>query len=147
MIQTGIAPKTLLLANIHWRNWESHTIETEATKPMYGGPFVTFANNTFDYGLGLSYQFTPKFVMFTEGVYGESVGEDGIVNPFAPGNGTTTFKLGGSYDIGDFSLFMVGSYIWLKDGVSKPVDNPYVPNASFEDNTVFALSTGFEYKF
>ncbi|MFV0575186.1 MAG: OmpP1/FadL family transporter [Vibrio sp.] len=139
--QTAIAPKTFLLANVHWRDWSSHQMETKVTKDLTKESFVTFAHDTFDYGLGFAHQLTPKLILFTEGVYGEGAGDSGVVNPLAPGNGSTTVKLGGRYAIGDFSLFLVGGYIWLKDGTAK------VGGTKFKDNTVTTLSTGFEYRF
>lgn len=141
--QTGIAPKTLLMLNVHWRNWKEHEIKTKVTNQLYNKPFVTFANNTIDYSLGLAYQFTPKFVMFAEGAYGEGAGESGVVNPLAPNNGTTSAKLGGRYDIENWSLFMVGRYIWIKDGTALPAAG----SGEFNDNTVLSLSAGIEYKF
>lgn len=140
--QTGIAPKTLLLANVHWRNWKSQTIETKVTTQLLRGrPFVTFEENTINYTLGLAYQFSPKFIMFAEGSYNEGAGKSGVVNPLSPANGSRGAGLGGKYSFGDWSFFMVGKYFWLKDGTAR------AGNVDFDNNSVFALSTGLEYKF
>ncbi|MFH0256452.1 hypothetical protein ACGRL8_05250 [Vibrio rumoiensis] len=43
----------------------------------------------------------------------------------------------------DFSVFMVGDYIWIKDETALPVAG----GAEFNDHSALALSGGIEYKF
>lgn len=148
--QTGIAPKTLLFGQIRYA-WYEDTIVSpvffdSAVEPMEDGSSLTDIEDNYGITLGVGRQLTDKFAASFSVMYDHN-GEDDLVSPLAPTNGSRSVSLGGSYDITDALNLSTGvRYTWLNDARPE-TGTPDVARASFEDNNATSVGIQLGYRF
>lgn len=116
--QTGIAPKTLLLAGVRWTDWTAVTISPELYKTITGGEdLVAHTKDSFQYHLGVGRQLTDKLT--GAAIVGYDTGSGTPVSPLGPPNKSYSLHLLGKYQVNDnVDIGFGAQYNWYKDQVT-----------------------------
>lgn len=133
-LQTGIAPGTLVFANIRWAEWS----KADITGP--GGAMINdFATDSIEYSVGIGRQVTDRFAASIS--YGWENGFGDPVSDISPSDGTKGVSLAGSYDLTE-SLTLGGgvTYQWRGDATT-------TNGASFTDNSLLGAGIKISYNF
>lgn len=133
-LQTGIAPGTLVFANIRWADWS----DADITGP--GGAMINdFTVDSMEYTIGIGRQVTDRFAASIS--FGWEPGHDAPVAETSPSDGTKILSLAGSYDLTD-NLTLGGgiSYHWRGDATTQS-------GAVFTDNSLLGAGIKISYNF
>ncbi|MCA8882987.1 MAG: outer membrane protein transport protein [Rhodobacteraceae bacterium] len=137
--QTGIAPDTLLFANIRWAEWSEFKIEPEKFNSVTGTGLVTLEDST-TYTIGIARRFNERFAASASFLY-EPEQSDDLVSPLAPTNGFTALAVGASYRVENIEFSGGVRYTWIGDARPE-TGTPDTARASFTGND--AVSIGFK---
>lgn len=137
--QTGIAQNTLLFGTIRWADYE--VVEVTPT-PV--GVSITDIDSGTSVSLGVGHRFSDVFSGSVVGTF-DSEGDDDLVSPLAPTNGSYSIGVGGQYAVNE-SVTLTGGvrYIALGDATIAPSDNPV---ADAQDNSAIAVGFKVGYNF
>lgn len=140
--QTGIAEDTLLFGSVRWAEYSAVNVT-----PMPVGTSITDIEDGFTYSLGVGHRFTDNFAASIS-VSRDTDGEDDLVSPLGPTNGSYSIGLGGQYQITD-SVVLSGGLRYIvfdstRPALSVPVETPF---AELDDNSAIALGIRIGYKF
>ena len=143
--QTGIAANTLLFGNIRYARY-SQTVVAPVGFFGASGSALSDLDDGYDFAIGFGRRFNEKWsgsvsVGFT------TVGDDNLVSPLSPSNGSRFLSVGAKYDVNDaFAISGGVRYTMLGDAFPE-TGTPDEPRGEFSEND--AISVGFKlaYKF
>ena len=140
--QTGVAANTLVFGSIRWAEYETVLVEP-AGFPLGS---LTDIEDGFSYTLGVGRQFTEQFsASISLGL--ETEGDDDLVSPLSPTNGSYTFTVGGKYDLNE-NVAISGGVSYAVLGDARPeTGTPDIARANFEDNDAVGVGIKIGYKF
>lgn len=145
--QTGVAPGTLVFGSIRYARYEDLVVSPvffDQQVQLASGTTnnsLTSIENSLDVELGVGRQFTDRFAASVAFGYSSS-GDDDLVSPLAPTNGSTSIALGASYKVTEAVELSGGiRYSRLRDAQPE-TGTPDVARASFTGNS--AVSVGFK---
>lgn len=146
--QTGIAEDTLLFGSIRYARYESTIVSPtffdSASDPTEEGSSLTDIESGFGYTLGVGRAFTEQ-LRGSVAVGYEPEGDDDLVSPLAPTNGSYSLALGASYDVTSAMTLSGGvRYTWLGDAMPATADTA---RADFEDNDALSIGLRVGYSF
>lgn len=137
--QTGIAADTLLFGSIRWAEYSAVQVV-----PTPVGVSITDIDDGFTYTLGVGRKFTDDFSASISASL-DTEGDDDLVSPLGPTNGSTSIGVAGQYKFNDNVTLSGGvRYIMLGDAIAAPSD---VPRVDFEDNDAIAVGFKIGYNF
>jgi long-subunit fatty acid transport protein len=133
--QTGIAADTLLFGSIRWAEYS-----TVILQPTGIPESITDIEDGYTYTIGVGRRFSDVFSASLSATL-DTEGEDDLVSPLAPTNGSYSIGLGGQYNVND-NVTLSGGVRYVLAGDARPELGPDIPVADFEDNS--ALAVGFK---
>ncbi len=137
--QTGIAADTLLFGSIRWAEYE--VVEVIPT-PV--GVSITDIDTGTSYSLGVGRRFSDQFSASLVGTF-DTEGDDDLVSPLGPTNGSYSVGVGGQYKVNDNVTLSGGvRYINFGDATIAPGGTEV---ASAEDNSAIAVGFKVGYNF
>lgn len=162
--QSGVAAGTLVFGSLRYAHY-SQTIVAPSffdlavnSGPLVTGPggglvnaptdgdSLTAIENSIDFEIGVGRAFTDKFSGSVSVGY-SSLGDDNLVSPLAPTNGSKSIAFGASYQISD-AVKLSGGIRYTKLGDALPeTGTPDVARASFEGNDAIAVGLKVGYTF
>ena len=133
--QTGVAADTLVFGSIRWAEYSTTIVAPAGLQ----GASLTDLEDGFSYTLGVGRQFTEDFAgSISVGL--DTEGDDDLVSPLAPTNGSISVTIGGAYDINENVKISGGvSYVTFGDAFAATAETA---RAEFTDNS--ALAVGFK---
>jgi len=132
--QSGVAKDTLVFGNLRYARYS----ETVVRPAGLGGASLTDLEDGFDFELGVGRRFNEKWSGSIAAGF-TTVGDDNLVSPLAPTNGSRHISVGVKYDVNDRMSVSGGiRYTSLGDAISAPGGTAV---ADFDDNS--AVSIGF----
>lgn len=141
--QTGIAADTLLFGSVRWAEYS-----TVIVQPTPLPVSITDIEDGYTVTLGVGRRFSDAFSASVSATV-DTEGEDDLVSPLAPTNGSYSIGLGGQYQVND-NVTISGGIRYVVIGDARPeldvpaVDTPY---AEFEDNSAVAVGFKIGYSF
>ena len=138
--QSGIAENTLLFGSIRWAEYSVVIVD-----PLgFPGDSLTDIEDGFSYTLGVGRQFTEDFAASIS-VGLETEGDDDLVSPLSPTNGSVRLTVGGAYDLNDNVTISGGvSYVTFGDAFAATSE---VARAEFTDNDAIGVGVSIGYQF
>ena len=148
--QSGVAKDTLVFGSIRYARYSdtivSPTFFDLSVDPATSGSSLTDIEDSLDFEIGVGRRFTDKFSGSISFGYSR-LGEDNLVSPLAPTNGSRSIALGGSYQVSD-AVKLTGGIRYTKLGDALPeTGTPDVARASFEDNSAVSVGLKVGYSF
>lgn len=141
--QTGIAPNTLLFGNIRYARYSDTVVSPSGFSTVTGNP-LTDLEDGFDFSIGVGRRFNEKWSGSVSAGF-TTVGDDNLVSPLGPNNGSQFVAIGAKYDVNDaFAIAGGVRYTSLGDAIAAPGGNPVQP---FESNDAVSVGLRLEYKF
>jgi len=142
--QTGIAANTLLFGSVRYARYALTDVSPALFTGVLTGSPLTDLEDGFDVEIGVGRRFSDKWSGQVS-VGFSTVGDDNIVSPLGPNNGSQFISVGGRYNVTDsFAISGGVRYTVLGDAFSAPGGTPA---ASFEDNSAISAGIRFAYKF
>ncbi|MEP2889316.1 OmpP1/FadL family transporter [Tateyamaria sp.] len=141
--QTGIAPNTLLFGNVRYARYSDTDVQAAG---FFGatGSSLTDLEDGFDFSIGIGRRFNEKWSGSISAGF-STEGDDDLISPLAPTNGSQFIAIGGKYDVNEsFAIAGGVRYTFLGDAIAAPGDNPV---ADFESNDAVSVGLRFEYAF
>lgn len=135
--QTGIATDTLLFGSIRWADYDV----TEVVPELFGSSLTDLSTGT-EYSVGVGRRFSDAFSGSVTVGY-EPEGDDDLVSPLAPTNGTTSIAVGGQYTMENITYSAGVSYFVFGD--ARPETS--VVASEFTDNSAVAVGFRVGYSF
>ena len=141
--QTGIAADTLLFGSVRYARYSDTVVNAELFNTLTGAD-LTDLEDGFDFEVGVGRRFNDKWsgsvsVGFT------TVGDDNLISPLGPNNGSQFVSVGGRYNVNEqFTISGGVRYTVLGDAISAPGSTPA---AIFESNSAISAGLVFAYKF
>lgn len=143
--QTGIAPDTLLFGSLRYARYSQTVVAPTGfvgVNPS-GGP-LTDLEDGYDFEIGVGRRFNEKWSGSVSAGF-STVGDDNIVSPLGPNNGSRFVSVGGKYDVNEkFAISGGVRYTVLGDAFSAPGGTPV---ADFSGNSAVSVGVKFAYKF
>jgi len=141
--QTGIAADTLLFGSLRYARFSQTTVSPQLFTGLTGSP-LTDLEDGYDFSIGVGRRFSEKWSGQVS-VGFSTVGEDNIVSPLGPNNGSQFVAVGARYNVNE-SLAISGGvrYTQLGDAFSSPGGTPA---ATFTDNSAVSAGLRIAYKF
>ncbi|MGR3486187.1 MAG: OmpP1/FadL family transporter [Paracoccaceae bacterium] len=144
--QTGVAEGTLVFGSIRHARYEDTLVSPEFFAAATGGASLTDIDNGTSYSLGVGRAINDQLSVLASIGY-ESGGDDDLVSPLAPTNGTRSITLGARYAVTE-ALAITGGLTYAKFGDAQPeTGTPDTARATFEDNDAIGLGVSFGYSF
>ncbi|MEM9795767.1 MAG: outer membrane protein transport protein [Pseudomonadota bacterium] len=148
--QTGVAPGTLVFGSIRWADYDDSTVSPPTfdllVDPAISGSSLTSLETGFSYTLGVGRQFTDRFSGLVELQFDEK-GDDDLVSPLAPTNGSVGITIGGRYAVNENVTVTGGiNYTKLGDAFAE-TGTPDTERAEFEDNDAIGVGIQVGYRF
>lgn len=141
--QTGIAENTLVFGNLRYAMYEDTVVRPDVFTGLTGNS-LTDLEDGFDFSIGIGRRFNEQWSGSVSVGY-SSVGDDNLVSPLAPTNGSRFIAVGAKYDVNEsFAIAGGVRYSQLGDAISSPGGTPVAP---FEGNSAVTAGLRFEYKF
>ena len=141
--QTGIAPKTLLLASARWTDWSAFKVRPDLYTSLQQAngvntaELVSFGKDSYQFNLGVGRQLSEKFSGYVIGGYDSGNGDP--VSPLGPPDKAYTLNVGGKYVINKHVDIGAGvQYNWYKNQ-STTVDGVPVAAAKFNNMNVWGV--------
>lgn len=141
--QTGIAKDTLLFGSIRWAEYSVVQVT-----PTPVGTSIVDVEDGFSYSLGIGHRFNERFSGSISASL-DTAGEDDLVSPLGPTNGSYSVGLGGQYKVND-KVTISGGVRYVVFGDVRPALNtpaPDTPFAELEDNHAVAFGLKIGYRF
>jgi long-subunit fatty acid transport protein len=152
--QTGIAADTLLFGSFRWADYSTVIVSPDlfnralAANPLNPatGNSLTTIDIVRDYSIGIGRRFNDRFAGSVELLYSEG-GDDSLVSPLAPRDGSYGITIGGSYVVTE-ALTVSGGINYSRLGDSEPeTGTPDVARAEFRDNDALGVGIKLSYRF
>ncbi|MGB5865833.1 MAG: outer membrane protein transport protein [Sulfitobacter sp.] len=141
--QSGVAKDTLVFGSLRYARY-SDTVVSPAGFTGLTGNALTDLEDGFDFDIGVGRRFTEKW-SGSVSVGFSTVGDDNIVSPLAPTNGSRFIAVGGKYDVNEnFAISGGVRYTDLGDAFSSPGGTPV---ATFEGNDAVSVGLKLAFKF
>ncbi|WP_299725568.1 outer membrane protein transport protein [uncultured Tateyamaria sp.] len=141
--QTGIAPNTLLFGNIRYARYSQTVVAPTGFTGITGSP-LTDLEDGYDFQIGVGRRFNEKW-SGSVAVGFSTVGDDSLVSPLAPTNGSRHIAVGAKYDVNEkFAISGGVRYTMLGDAFSSPGGRPV---ADFESNDAISVGVKLAFKF
>lgn len=141
--QTGIAPDTLLFGNFRYARYSDTVVSPSGFSTLTGNP-LTDLEDGFDFSIGVGRRFNEKWSGSVSAGF-TTVGDDNLVSPLSPNNGSQFVAVGAKYDVNDaFAIAGGVRYTSLGDAIAAPGGNPV---QAFESNDAVSVGLRLEYKF
>jgi len=140
--QTGIAADTLLFGGIRHVRYSdvivSPTAFDLAVDPLSGGDTLVGIDDSTTFRLGIGRRFNDRFSGLVSVSYTDR-GDDDLVSPLAPTDGSLGITVGGAYNVSD-AVTISGGINYTRLGDARPeTGTPDRPFASFEDNSALGI--------
>lgn len=150
--QTGVAKDTLVFGSIRYARYEDTLVspaffdqQVEAISGTTNNS-LTDIDNSVDFEIGVGRRFTDKFSGSVAFGYSSS-GDDDLVSPLAPTNGSRSIAVGGSYQVTDAVKLTGGvRYTDLRDARPE-TGTPDTARADFDNNDAVAVGLKIGYSF
>lgn len=140
--QSGIAADTLLFGSIRYARY-SDTVVSPAFFTGQTGNSLTDLEDGFDFELGVGRRFNEQW-SGSIAVGFSTVGDDNLVSPLAPTNGSRHISVGAKYDVNErFAVSGGVRYTELGDAISSPGGNPV---ADFNGNSAVSVGISLDFK-
>ncbi|SHE71593.1 Long-chain fatty acid transport protein [Litoreibacter ascidiaceicola] len=146
--QTGIAKDTLLFGSIRYARHSQVIVSPAFFDTALGptpGDSLTSLENSLDFTVGIGRRFNDQwsgFVSYTQ----NSKGDDDLVSPLAPTNGSKAITIGGKYTMD--AVEISGGIRYTKLGDARPeTGTPDVARANFTGNSAVSAGLKIAYKF
>lgn len=148
--QTGLNERTLLFGNFRYAMYDDVVVSpilfdtlVEAGSP---GTSITDIEDGINFNIGIGRRLTDKLSASIS--YGfETEGDDSLVSPLAPTNGSDSVSIGVSYDLSDaFNISGGVRYTWLGDAQAE-TGTPDTAQADFDNNNATSIGLKASYKF
>lgn len=132
--QTGIAKDTLIFGGIRWVNWSDFTIDPLIYRGATGNAFLSYADDTYTYTMGVGRRFTDTWSGSVSLTYedGDSVTP---VSNLGPTSGKFGVTVGARYKNENFSVSTGINYTWIGDATT--AIGPLRPK--FTDNSAIGV--------
>ncbi|MBT8156003.1 aromatic hydrocarbon degradation protein [Epibacterium ulvae] len=137
--QTGITPKTLLLANVRWAD---HTV-TDLVPTALGSDLINL-DNAVTYALGVAHRFNERWVGSVSFAY-DDVDGDNVVSPLSPIHGYRAITLGLRYENDNMRISGGLRYTELGDALAAPGGGTV--RARFDDSDAISLGIKVGFSF
>ncbi len=148
--QTGIAADTLLFGSIRYADYSTVTLSPDQFAGLTGGGSLTNIDEGVSYNIGVGRRFSDKFSGLVS-IGFETEGDDDLVSPLAPTNGSISYGIGGEYKITDQIAISGGvRYIQVGDAsaaLTLPATGVETPVTNFENNDVIGVGIKIGYTF
>ena len=142
--QTGIAADTLLFGSVRYARYSLTDVSSALFSGVLTGSPLTDLEDGFDVEIGVGRRFSEKWSGQVS-IGFSTVGDDNIISPLGPNNGSQFVSIGGRYNVTEsFAISGGVRYTVLGDAFSAPGGNPV---ATFEDNSAISAGLRFAYKF
>lgn len=142
--QTGIAPDTLLFGALRYARYSDTVLLADGFSSLTGGTPLTDLEDGLDFELGVGRRFSDKWSGSVSAGF-STVGDDDLISPLAPNNGSQFIAVGAKYDVNDkFAISGGVRYTSLGDATSAPGGNGV---ARFEGNSAVSAGLRFAFKF
>ena len=142
--QTGIAANTLLFGSVRYARYSDTVVRPAGFSLLTGGSALTDLEDGYDVELGVGRRFNEKW-SGSVAVGFSTVGDDNIVSPLGPNNGSRHISVGAKYDVNEkFAISGGVRYTMLGDAFSAPGGRPA---ATFDNNSAVSVGVKFAYKF
>ncbi|KIC48685.1 outer membrane protein transport protein [Tateyamaria sp. ANG-S1] len=142
--QTGIAANTLVFGSLRYARYSDTVVRPAGFALLTNGSALTDLEDGYDFEIGIGRRFNEKW-SGSVAVGFSTVGDDNIVSPLGPNNGSRHVAVGAQYDVNDdFAISGGVRYTMLGDAFSAPGGRPA---AIFEDNSAMSFGIKFTYKF
>ena len=141
--QTGLNEDTLLFGSVRWAEYSVVDVT-----PTPVGSSIVNVEDGFTYSLGLGRRFSEKFSGSLSATLG-TPGEDDLVSPLGPRNGSQSIGIGGQYRINE-NLTLSSGARYIVFGDARPeLDTPTTdtPYAELKDNSAIAVGFKIGYSF
>lgn len=148
--QTGIAQDTLLFGGIRWVDWSDFTIDPFLYRVATGSPFLSYADDTYTYTLGVGRRITDTWSGSLSLTYEDGDSNTPVSN-LGPTSGKIGVTLGARYKTDSFSVSTGVNYTWIGNATTNvPIaagPPPVLARTSFSDNTAigFGVKVGWHY--
>lgn len=137
--QTGIAPNTLLLANIRWAD----NSVTDLIPVALGGDLINL-DDAVTYTLGVARRFNKNWVGSLSYTYDNVHGDD-IVSPLSPVHGYQAITLGARYEKDNMRISGGIRYTKLGDALAAPRGGTVRGSFRDSDAISFGVKVGFSF--
>ena len=142
--QTGIAPDTLLFGSLRYARYSDTVLAPTGFGALTGGSVLTDLEDGYDFELGVGRRFSEKWSGSVSAGF-TTVGDDDLISPLAPNNGSQFIAVGAKYDVNEkFAISGGVRYTSLGDATSAPGGNGV---ARFEGNSAVSAGLRFAFKF
>ena len=142
--QSGVAKDTLVFGSIRYARYSDTDVSPAGFTGVLTGNSLTDLEDGFDYEIGVGRRFNDKWSgSVTIGF--STVGDDNLVSPLAPTNGSRFIAVGGRYNVNDSFAVSGGiRYTALGSAFSAPGGTPV---AFFDSNSAVSAGVRFTYNF
>ncbi|MEO9514720.1 MAG: outer membrane protein transport protein [Paracoccaceae bacterium] len=142
--QTGVAKDTLVFGSVRYARYSDTDVSPLEFTRLTGNS-LTDLEDGFDYEIGVGRRFNEKWsgsvsIGFT------TVGDDNLVSPLAPTNGSRFIAVGGRYNVND-SFAISGGIRYTALGSAFSAPGGSTPIAFFDDNSAVSAGVRFTYNF
>lgn len=141
--QSGVAQNTLVFGSIRYAMYEDTLVSPTFFDAAVAGPnsSLTDIDDSFDFEIGVARRFNDKWAGRVAVGY-QSTGDDNLVSPLAPTNGSRYISVGAAYTVNEKMTISGGiRYTDLGDALPE-TGTPDVARANFSGNS--ALSAGLK---
>ncbi|GFE63719.1 OmpP1/FadL family transporter [Litoreibacter roseus] len=147
--QSGIAPDTLLFGNVRYASYEDTVVSPiffdAAVEPTIENTSLTTIEDSTDVSLGVARRFNENW-SGSIAVGWSSKGDDDLVSPLAPRNGSQSITLGARYE--QDAMVISGGIRYTALGDARPeTGTPDVERAVFEDNSAVSVGVRVGFRF
>lgn len=141
--QTGVAEDTLVFGNLRYARYSDTTVTPAGFQGLTGNS-LTDLEDGLDFDIGVGRRFSDQW-SGSVSVGFSTVGDDNLVSPLAPTNGSRFIAIGAKYDVNESFAISTGvRYTSLGDSISAPGGNGV---ANFEDNSAVSFGVRLAMKF
>lgn len=137
--QTGIAPKTLLLANIRWAD---HTV-TDLVPTALGSDLINL-DDAVTYSIGIAHRFNQHWAGSVSFTYDDVHGDD-VVSPLSPVHGYRAITLGLRYEKDNMRISGGIRYSKLGDAQAAPGGGAVRARFDNSDAVSVGIKVGFSF--
>ncbi len=147
--QTGIAANTLLFGSVRYAKYDDTTVSPfgfdAVVDPGTSGSSITSLEDSIDIELGVGRRFNDKW-SGSIALGWESQGDDDLVSPLRPTNGSTFIALGARYDVNERLAISGGvRYTDLGDAFAE-TGTPDTARANFTGNSAVSVGVRLDIK-
>ncbi|PIE10403.1 MAG: transporter [Rhodobacterales bacterium] len=139
-LQTGVAPGTLVFANIRWADWPQTDVNGPTPAPGVTTDIIDYSEAAWSYSIGVGRQFSDRFAGSI--AFGWEPEQGGLATNLSPSDGVKSITLGGKFALSENLDLSAGvSYQWRGSATVEDI------NAKFDDNSLVGAGIKIAYKF